>query len=385
MILKNAGIMPRSGKSNMDDINKKPDLHDDPDGDPVKNRKKLIRKRVLSILFVLINIIIIATTAYIDFSKEGRPSAPLGINMRYLFAATGCFVAALAAESCKYYVMMRELNGSASARTAFEVAALGKYYDNITPTGAGGQTFQVLYLKKKNIPTGASAAMPVTGFLTLQLAFIVLAVIVFFFGTPYLNNVANYTIAIKISAYIGILFYASLPLLIILFAVFPMAAKATVRFIIALLTKLGIIKKKEEALNKSLATFTEYRDSVVAIYKKRKLFFMIMGFGFIYQIAMCSIPYFVLRAFGSPLGFFSVFSMIVLIYCAITYIPTPGNSGVAEASFYALLATLNQSYLFWAMMIWRFYSYYSFLAIGGGIFVFGKIKKGDKAKVRNTT
>ena len=369
----------------MDVTKKTSELPDDFGGDPVKSRKMRIRKRIFSILFVLLNVSIIVATAYIDFSKEGRPSAPLGINMRYLFAATGCFVAALAAESCKYFVMMKELNSSASVRTAFEVAALGKYYDNITPTGAGGQTFQVFYLKKKNISTGASAAMPITGFLTLQLAFMVLAVIVFFFGTPYLNNVANYTIAIKISAYVGILFYASMPMLIIFFAVFPKAAKATVRFIIALLARLRIIKKKEDVLIKSFATFTEYRDSVVAIYKKKKLFIMIMGLGFIYQISMCSIPYFVLRAFGSPLRYFSVFSMMVLIYCAITYIPTPGNSGVAEASFYALLATLNQSYLFWAMMIWRFFSYYAFLAIGGGIFLFGKIEKSKKVKVRNTT
>ena len=341
-------------------------------------QSKRIRKRVLTILFVLFNISIIVGTAYIDFSKEGKPSAPLGINMRYLFAAAGCFVAALAVESLKYYYMMQRLNSNASFRTAFEVVALGKYYDNITPTGAGGQPFQVYYLRKKKVSTGASAAMPIAGFLTLQLAFIILAIIVFIFGTPYLNNVADYTIAIKISSYIGIIFYASLPTLIILFAIFPKVAGAIVRFFIFLLAKLRIVKKPEEVLSKSLATFTEYRSSIISIYKKKWLLLTILGFGFGYQIAMCSIPYFVLRAFGSPLGYFSVFSMMVLIYCAITYIPTPGNSGVAEASFYALLATLNQGYLFWAMMIWRFFSYYAFLAIGGGIFAFSAIEKRRK-------
>ena len=349
------------------------------EGDNDKIRAKKIRKRILATLFVLLNIIIIAVTAYIDFTKEGKPSAPLGINLRYLIAAAGCFAIVITAESVKYHIMIRGLSGSVSVRTAFEVAALGKYYDYITPTGAGGQPFQVYYLKKKHVSTGASAAMPITGFLTLQLAFVLLAVIVFVFGTPYLNNVANYTIAIKISAYIGILFYASLPLLIILFAIFPKAARAIVRFSIFLLAKLKLVKKPEELLSKSLGTFTEYRDSVVAIYKKRRMFFTIIGLGFVYQVAMCSIPFFVLRAFGSPLRYFSVFSMIILIYCAITYIPTPGNSGVAEASFYALLATLNQGYLFWAMMIWRFFTYYAFLMIGGGIFVFGAIEK-RKAK-----
>ena len=357
-----------------------PGIFDDPNGEIPKTRKKKIRRRVLTVLFVLLNVAIIFTTAYIDFSKEGIPSAPLGINMRFLFAALACFLAAIAAESCKYYSMMRKLNGEASIRTAFEVAALGKYYDNITPTGAGGQTFQVYYLKKKNIAIGASAAMPIAGFLTLQLAFILLAIVVFLFGTPYLNNVADYTIAIKISAYVGILFYAALPALIILFAVFPNVAAAIVRFIVILLAKLRIVKRKGYILDKSLTTLNDYRSSIVAIYQERKLFSMIFGMGFVYQIGMCSIPYFVLRAFGSSLGYFSVFSMMILIYCAITYIPTPGNSGVAEASFYALLTTLNQGYLFWAMMIWRFFSYYAFLAIGGGIFAVDAFQKRKRNK-----
>ena len=346
--------------------------------DPANDGKKKTRKRILTTLFIIFNVLIIAGTAYIEFSKEGRPSAPLGINLRYLFAAAGCFAAAIAIESSKFFYMMRRLNSSSSVRTAFEVAVLGKYYDNITPTGAGGQPFQVYYLRKKKVSTGASAAMPIAGFLTLQLAFIALAIIVFNFGTPYLKNVADYTIAIKISAYIGIVFYASLPFLIILFAVFPKSAAAIVRFVITLLAKLRIIKKPDAIIGKSLATFAEYRESIVAIYRKKWLFVILFGFGLSYQIAMCSLPYFILRAFGSPLGYFSVFSMMVMIYCAITYIPTPGNSGVAEASFYALLATLNQGYLFWAMLIWRFFSHYAFLAIGGGIFMFGAVEKRRK-------
>ncbi|MDR0491730.1 MAG: flippase-like domain-containing protein [Oscillospiraceae bacterium] len=358
---------------------KVPELSDASEGDIAKDRKKKTRKRILAILFVLLNISIIAVTAYIDFTKRGKPTAPLGINMRYLFAAVGCFVAAISAESLKYYMMMKGLAGKTSFRIAFEVAMLGKYYDSITPTGAGGQPFQVYYLKKKNVSTGKSAAMPITGFLTLQLAFILLAIVVFIFGTPYLRNVADYTIAIKISAYIGVLFYAWMPMLIILFSIFPKSAETVVRFFVKLLGKMRILKKPEAALEKSLATLNEYRDSIVAIYKKKGMFLKLFGFGLIYQGAICSTPFFVLRAFGSPLSYFSVFSMMVLIYCAITYIPTPGNSGVAEASFYALLTTLNQSYLFWAMMIWRFFSYYSFLLIGGGIFGYGAIeKKRDK-------
>ena len=359
----------------MDDLKKTPELTDVLEDDFSKSRRKKSRKRVLTILFVSLNIVIIGGTAYIDFTKERMPSVSLGNNMVFLFAAAGCFIIAITAESLKFYIMMHRLNGSASVRMAFEVATLGKYYDSITPTGAGGQPFQVYYLRKNNVSTGASAAMPIAGFLTLQFAFILLAIAVFIFGTPFLNMVPDYSVAIRITAIIGIVFYAALPLLIVLFVVFPKAAGAVVRFFIMLLATMRIIKEPEGKLEKSLVMFDEYRQSIVIICKKKHMLLMLIGFGIIYHIALCSIPYFVLRAFGSTLMYRSVFAMMVLIYCAITYIPTPGNSGAAEASFFVLLASLNQDHLFWAMLIWRFFTYYAFLAIGCGIFTFKAIEK----------
>ena len=344
-------------------------------GSRLPESRKKINRRVLTILFVLFNVAVIAGTAYIDFTEERIPFASLGVNMRFLFAAAGCLAVAVSAESLKYYIMMRKLNGSATPRVAFEVAMLGKYYDCITPTGAGGQPFQVYYLKKMNVSTGASAAMPIAGFLTLQFAFVLLAIVVFIFGTPFLNYIPDYKVAIRVAAYIGVAFYSALPTLIVLFAIFPNAAGSVLRFFIVLLSKLKIVKDPERTAGKVLAAFNEYRESIVVICKKKHLLLILLAFGLTYHIALCSIPYFVLRAFGGTLMYRSVFSMMVLIYCAITYIPTPGNSGAAEASFYALLSTLNQSHLFWAMIIWRFFTFYAFLAIGCGIFTFGAIEK----------
>ena len=352
------------------------------DDDIRKSRAKKIRKRIFTMIFILLNVVIIAGTAYVDFTQEGIPSAPYGINMIFLIAAAGCFAVALTSETSKYYYMLYKFNGKASVRLAFEVAALGKYYDCITPTGAGGQPYQVYYLKKRNVSAGASAAMPITGFLSLQFSFIILAIIVFAFGAPFLSQVADYTLAIRISAYVGILIYASPPLLIIFFAVFPKAAGVVLRFFITLFAKLRIVKRPDELIEKSHETYGEYRRSIVAICKEKQMFFIVLGLGLVYQIAICSMPFFVLKSFGSPLMFRSVFAMMVMIYCAITYIPTPGNSGAAEVSFYALLASLHQSHLFWAMIIWRFFSYYLFLVIGWGIFTFRAIEKRmDKRRI----
>ena len=60
--------------------------------------------------------------------------------------------------------------------------------------------------------------------------------------------------------------------------------------------------------------------------------------------------------------------MCVFVYFSVTIIPTPGNAGAAEGSFYILFNQLDTSGLFWAMLIWRFLTYYIFLLTGLAIY-----------------
>ena len=73
-------------------------------------------------------------------------------------------------------------------------------------------------------------------------------------------------------------------------------------------------------------------------------------------------------------AYIDIFFMCVYTYAAVTYIPTPGNAGAAEGTFYALFKTLKSGNIFWAMLIWRFLSYYMFLATGVGIYIYNFVK-----------
>ena len=56
--------------------------------------------------------------------------------------------------------------------------------------------------------------------------------------------------------------------------------------------------------------------------------------------------------------------MCVYVYASTTIVPTPGNAGAAEGSFYLLFEQMEGSGLFWAMLAWRFCSYYIFILLG---------------------
>ena len=63
------------------------------------------------------------------------------------------------------------------------------------------------------------------------------------------------------------------------------------------------------------------------------------------------------------------FVTTVAIYASVTFIPTPGNAGAAEGSFFAVFSALSSGYIFWAMMAWRFFVYYIFIILGALIYI----------------
>ena len=73
--------------------------------------------------------------------------------------------------------------------------------------------------------------------------------------------------------------------------------------------------------------------------------------------------------------------MTVLLLLAISFIPTPGNAGAADLSFYALFSSgiVGAGMSFTANTISRLFSFYSYIIIG---FIFATIKKRSDSRLR---
>ncbi len=331
-------------------------------------KKKKRNKIILTILFILVNIGAILITGIIEFTKDEVEYIDfLGLNMTYLIAAVGCIASAIFFETFKYCTMMRHTVGRVSIKHAFQAAVLGKYYDNVTPSGAGGQPFQIYYLRKNGYPAGVAGAMPVLGFLSMQLGFCLL-----FFALVIANAGAVDRAVLHVSAYVGILFYMLVPMAIILFNFFPKTVTNILAWGVGVLGKLKILKDPEAKQATMVASLEEYRLALAEMAKVKGLIFKVMIIGVLYQIALCSTPFFVLRAFGAPASYFDVLTLTVYIYAAIAYIPTPGNAGAAEGTFYSIFSGLKHA--FWGMTIWRFLTYYLFLLMGLGVYGYNAIE-----------
>ena len=349
-------------------------------GDEKKPKKKT--KVILFLAFLLFVALVVIITAVHEFGN--KPPEKLGFafgwkNYALIGAGFACMAATLAIETLKYVLMMKTLGVKVSVRAAFETAALGKYYDNITPSGIGGQPFQIYNIHKYGYSAGISAAMPLTAFLTMQSGFVLLAVLVFLF-----KGNAVESLAIRIPAYIGAVTYSILPVLIVIFTISENAGTSLIRGIIRLGTKLKIVKKPEETTSSLLKTLREYRAGVSMLSRNRAVFILLFGLSFVFQTATCSIPFFVLHAYNGTAPFLDVLAMTVFVYCSITIIPTPGNSGAAEGSFYIVFSQLDPTGLFWSMLIWRVICYYSYIVIGFCIYGVKGVSVWNQKKKRRT-
>ena len=323
------------------------------------------KKKLWTVLFVLINIAVIAATAVNEFSGSAGGTIELRFTPRALFFL-GCTAACLAvlfiAESLKYLLMMRSLGEKVSFRIAFETAALGKYYDCITPSGAGGQPFQILWLHRHGYSDGASSAMTITGYVTMQAGFILLALAAFFSSHSVELEAFRYT------GWFGLLLFSLIPCLLVLFSIMPKTIKRIVTAVIRFLGRIRLVKNPEQSTDRVMNMLDSYHSSLAVIAKNRLVLCLVLLLSLVYRIALCSMPYFVLKMFGATVSFLHIFTSTIYIYASIALVPTPGNAGAAEGAFYLLFSAMGSEGVFWAMLVWRLFCHYSFIAAGAVVY-----------------
>ncbi|MBR4911055.1 MAG: flippase-like domain-containing protein [Clostridia bacterium] len=328
-----------------------------------KKKEGSFRRIFWTAVTIVINLTIVGYIAFHEISgNAGNIRSIPPSEIQYGFIALGflCFGLAVFAEYRKYLKMIVASEGRCDREGAINCVLIGKYYDNITPFGAGGQPFQIYYLRKRGMAPGTANTVPIVGFITQQFAFVILAGIVFVGNRNVLGEIA----LIRYAAYVGLLLYLALPVMILLFAFVPKPFKKFIKGVSVILTKLHIFKNADKASERICGALDEYTLSLKKMGERPFILVSLILFSALYQTAILSVPFFMIRAFGGTGSWWTIFSITVYIYSAITIVPTPGNSGAAEGSFYAVFSSLEGGFLFWAMVIWRIIVYFSWIITG---------------------
>lgn len=329
--------------------------------------RKKRSKRWLTAGFIAFNVIVVLITAHMEYSSSNGAENffSLQINWIYFLFAAVSMAAAILAEIRKYALMMTDLHGKPQWHTAYEVMILGRYYDNITPSGIGGQAFQVVYLRRAGLTAGEATALPVAAFLNMQVSFVALAAFLFI-----LNGGVTQHALLLVIAYVGLFLYLLLPLAIVLFTVAPVFSEKIIRWaILKVGAKIRWIKDPQALYERVLNALNGYRDALRLIYRNKSLSWKLAGLSVLYQLGTCSVPFFVIRMFGGSISWIDAITITMYVMASVAIIPTPGNAGAAEGSFYLVFSRLAPGKIFWAMLVWRLFVYYLYLFWGMGIYI----------------
>lgn len=345
-------------------------------------KKKNIKKILLALFFVLFSAGVIIATAVNEFSgsNEAADLTDINLNAWVLIPATLCFLVMIFLEYSKYALMISKSTekGTFSRKElwglSFKTVMLGRYYDNITPAAVGGQPAQILQMRKTGkISNGMATAIPIFSMISGQIAFLLIAIPCFLFS----GILFQYPL-LTTAAWIGLLFFAFWPVMVVGTMFLPKPTAKFINLIVRILAKIKIIKNRDAAIKNVETEVADYAKNVKLIIKKPGVGGWVLVMSFFSNILLSFIPYFVLIAFGGNIDFGECFLVTTAVRSAVYFAPTPGNAGVAEGTFYIVFSRLSTGYVFWAMMLWRLFSYYIYIIVGPLIYLSSYLSKKRK-------
>lgn len=368
----------------------------------ISKRQRLF-KNICTIVFAVFVLAVLAFTFYNDFfaspdanKKNFSFSAlldVLGSCWYYLIFALMALLFCFFFKGLKLSIMCKSMTGKWHFKTCQETGVIGLYYNNVTPLAVGGQPFEIYHLSHHGVHGGVASSLPIATFFLNQFAFVILGIISLLLFkhnalglTPtFLDAFSPYASVFTVLAIIGLTLGFATPFMVVCFSMFPKIGASLVHFVMMLGGKLRIIKKPKETTFRTIKTVVNNSKCLKKIATNPLVFISTFLLSFVEQLSMSSIAYFTLKFFGFDIigvGGFREWAQIIhlclILYAAISFIPTPGNSGAADLSFYLLFETgLMAGLAFPSMMVWRFLSFYSFILIG---FIFVTVKKKREKK-----
>ena len=294
-----------------------------------------------------------------------------------LFAilALAVLIVILGSETMKYSVIMRALTGKSHFMLSLRTMFLGKYYDNITPFSTGGQPMQIYFLCKNGFAGGISGAVIMIKYFVNTFVWVIIAGVLMALNPSALGTASGAS-TLRILAWVGWGINMVIPVSVVLFVILPRFSYALVRGVISIGEKLKIVKDKEKSLARSTKVVTDFKASFAIMSKKPKMLVSLVACCAVETCLTFAFPYFIVKMFGGDLGGISAAIQIMAINAftafAVSFVPTPGNSGVWEGASSVAFKTIASSA--WVLFTWRFFVYYIYIIIGLGITVYEVLK-----------
>ncbi len=348
--------------------------------DPKKRRKST----VINLLLLALNILFMAFIVKSLISNVGDENQTIsqvislqGSKLWWLAGGVLMYGVYMFAQFLMYNALIKDLTKTKNKKLAYDVAVVGKYYDNVTPFAVGGQPMQIVSLSKSGISAGVSTSIPIMKLMINSIVNMVLVLLFFVFGLPRIPQTSAFNdfllTILEILGVVGLVITVVVTSFMVLISSGNFVTRSFVSKITKIAYRLRIVKNYRQTLKKTMNQVAEYRSSMKYLWHRKKLLIKMILYSLLECLSYAVLPFFVVMAFSQVLtinAVMLVFVCILLYYvCAMasSFLPLPGGTGLMEISFIFLFGAgiINLGdMIVWALLAWRFLSYYLILLHG---------------------
>ncbi len=347
-------------------------------------KQKTKKKRWLSALFLVINLLILVGIFFFQFLNEKPVSiadlVSSKIHWEWLAITVGLFFLDHMLDASRISIALKKLTGRFRPVLSYKSTVCCRFYDSITPLATGGQPFQIYYLNKRGLNASSATSVPLAKFIFSQLVYIIISALVLLLDGRALLLGLDVSPIIITMCYIGLGLNLFLVGSVLWLSVSKRIAPKMMLGILKLLKFLHIIKDEKAVFEKVMNGTKEYISTCRMFISSWWVILAEVFASVLFIICHYSIAFGVFCIFcGFDINMWFTF-FVVQLACdlAISFIPIPGGAGTAELSFSALckpmyVAALGASaggIFVWAILFYRILTYYGFLIQGGFLLLY---------------
>jgi hypothetical protein len=323
----------------------------------MKNNKRNI------IILIIITLIVVYFSVKDDFNSI--ITAIVTVDIKWILVAFLFIILYWLFKSYSIYLFMKDSIHDIKFRQAFQLILRTQFFNAVTPFATGGQPYQIYYLKECGFRISGATGLILENFIVYQIALVTLGTI-----AVITNRIVHLFPNVAILQRLVTLGFAiNLFVIILMFLVSfnKNFNKKVINFSINILTKLKLVKNKEETLDKWNSRINEFHECAGKLTKNKNLFIKTIIINLFALASLYMVPLFVLYSLGDFNSINIFFTIVVSSYVMLigSFVPIPGGSGGLEYGFMAFYGNFVSGATLSAMMlIWRFITYYFGLIVG---------------------
>ena len=281
---------------------------------------------------------------------------------------------------CVLYTMAHHIEPSYKYRQGVINSFIEGFGSGITPSSTGGQFMQTYAFKKHGLKSSQGAGIVWLDFFLYSLS-VVLVAVVLFLGqfTEFAHSSITFVFAL------GLLVNILMLVLLGLMVCFPNIYRKFMHFIIHTLEWLKLVKQKEKIMHSWNETLDHFYEAQTAIKDNKGMLWKLFGLNILRVLVYFSTPIMIGLILNLDINFSSVYTLLALasfINIANTFVPLPGAAGATESLFVLTFSTvIGKASASSIMILWRFFSFYLVLIVGGFMFFRVRHLKNGKEEI----